>query len=332
MSSKSEPKYRNEAWLRQKYLSERKTIRQIAEECNVCKTTIRNWIHKFDIETRSLLENRRPEDSPLRDREWLNREYRDKGRSSGDIADELNVSSQTVLRWLERKNIKKRDGGGPAKHPLLEDSSWLYTQYHEKERKVGDIAEELGVSSPTISRRLSEHGIEKYDGQIPLDSPLRDGDWLREEYVEKRRTSGEIAEECDVSKPTVYRWLRKAEIDIRERGHLSGEEHPNWRGGHRRYGRGWNPAKRSFVRNRDNHTCQHPGCEITSKKHKQIYSGRELHVHHLLKARDVDDPEIRNDPKNLVTLCIKHHKRYEKISEAGIRPQFDFMKECDGGD
>lgn len=45
-------KYRQEEWLRERYIEERKTTREIADICDVTAPTIQNWLHKHDIEVR----------------------------------------------------------------------------------------------------------------------------------------------------------------------------------------------------------------------------------------------------------------------------------------
>lgn len=46
-------RYKDEDWLRDRYVEDRYSIREIGEECGVSRSTIRHWIHKFNIETRT---------------------------------------------------------------------------------------------------------------------------------------------------------------------------------------------------------------------------------------------------------------------------------------
>lgn len=97
-----------------------------------------------------------------------------------------------------------------------------------------------------------------------------------------------------------------------------GEDHPLWEGGRPNYGKGWNEKKRELVRERDNRTCQ--SCGRSEEDHLDL-RGQKLSVHHIQKARAFDDPEKRNHPDNLVTLCetAKCHRKWEQMSP--LRPQ-----------
>lgn len=98
---------------------------------------------------------------------------------------------------------------------------------------------------------------------------------------------------------------------------ISGENHPRWMGGDELYGEGWNEEKKERVRERDGGECQHPGCGMTGAEHRDRYGGR-LHVHHIVKARQFDDPAERNAEGNLITLCAPHHRTWEQL--APLRP------------
>lgn len=63
----------------------------------------------------------------------------------------------------------------------------------------------------------------------------KDEEWLRREYVDKRRNGTGIAEECDVTHGTIYYYLDKFGIDKRSRGFKSGEEHLNYKGAKEEY-------------------------------------------------------------------------------------------------
>lgn len=41
--------YKSEAWLRKRYVMDKKTVDEIAKECNVTSMTIFNWLKKFGL-------------------------------------------------------------------------------------------------------------------------------------------------------------------------------------------------------------------------------------------------------------------------------------------
>ncbi len=49
--------------------------------------------------------------------------------------------------------------------------------------------------------------------------PWRNEDLLREEYVEKGKTTTELGEQWDCDPTTVGRWLKKLDIGTRRNGH-----------------------------------------------------------------------------------------------------------------
>lgn len=81
------------------------------------------------------------------------------------------------------------------------------------------------------------------------------------------------------------------------------------------YGPGWDESKKQNVRQRDNCQCQ--DCGMGQALHLEKYDTR-LHVHHIVPARKFDDAASRNDPENLITLCVTCHGKWEQV--AGLSP------------
>jgi uncharacterized protein YjcR len=255
------------------------------------------------------------------DKEWLREEYVEKGRSTLDIADECSCISKTVSRWLNRHDIETRPAQQVADERLT-DSDWLREQYFDEWKTSVEIANECGCSKRTVLNWFDRHGIEisHSEGSAP-DKRLTDREWLHEQYHVEHRRTGSIADECGCHRATVRRWLKRHGIKNREEP-LSGDKHWFWNGGADSYGRGWNKKKRRAVRDRDDHTCQDPRCSVTQSEHVDEH-GEKLHVHHLRKARDVDNPELRNAKENLITLCRNCHQKWEKIADTGLVPEVE---------
>ena len=323
----SEPKYRDEEWLREQYIEQGKSTYDIADECGCDNTTVRRWMERHDVKRRTC--GPRLPDERLKDEEWLREQYVERGRSSGDIANECGCHANTVLKRIKRHGIQRRPANAEV-DPRLNDEEWLHEQYVERERSTYDIAEVCGCAPGTVINRLKRCGIETRGcgyhgggGVPPAEPRLSDEEWLRQQYVEKTRSTRDIAEVCACSHSVVYKWLNRHGIDLRDANdprYRMGKNNHRWGGGKKPYGPGWNASKRRQVRERDGHRCQ--DCGTTQAEHKAEYD-QKLHVHHLIKARDIDGPEERNAPENLITLCRDCHRRWEQLSEAGIRPQID---------
>jgi len=254
----------------------------------------------------------------LQDEGWLRENYIQKGRSQREIAAEIGCSQSTISRWLDEYGIQTRRSEQDAPQQL-KSCEWLQRKYIKDLCSLRDIAEELGCHDTTVLRWLNKHGIQTRKPNPEVPEKLEDPEWLREEYNKKQRSITEIAREIDCSRKVV--WTRLNKHDIESRGFANcGCNHYNWGGGKTSYGEGWNERKRRQVRERDGYKCQDPRCSIEQKQHIKENDER-LHVHHLRKARDVDDDQIRNSPENLITLCRDCHKRWEVMSEIGLVPQ-----------
>jgi transposase len=320
-----QPKYQDREWLRTQYVDKGKTCEEIAEVCDCSYSAVYSWMKKHSIE-------RNPHDKTianqrLKEADWLREQYVEKKRTGRDIADELGCSPTTVLRWLKKHEVETREGGASleafAPDDRLTDPEWVRQHYVEEGMSCAGIAELCDCSESSVQRWVKHHGIETTPyKKLAADERLTDRDWLHEQYAEKGRSGHEIADECGCSWSAVYSWLKKNEIDTRKRGNgaFSGEDHPRWNGGESKYGEGWNESKRNAVRDRDDCTCQDPRCSVTQIEHLDEH-GEKLHVHHLRKARDVDDPAERNGKENLITLCRDCHRRWEQIADAGLVPQ-----------
>lgn len=79
-----------------------------------------------------------------------------------------------------------------------------------------------------------------------------------------------------------------------------GEKSHFWEGGisYLPYSFEWTKELKEFIRERDNHQCQAPGCGKTQEE-----NGRKLDVHH------IDYDKENCDTSNLISLCISCHMK-----------------------
>jgi len=258
-----------------------------------------------------------------RDREWLFEHYVEMNKTMKDMATEVGVSKQSIYRWMKKHGIERRS---PSPHHVeqVRDSTWLRKKWVDEHKTAEEIAAECDCSDSTVRYWLWKHGIvERGDGYRARSKRLEDPVWLKRQNHDLCKSQGEIASEIGCDQAAVSNAFKKHEIDTNWQVQAKfGEENPNWNGGSIVYGKGWNDRKREAVRSRDGKTCQDPQCAMTQEEHLRTFS-QKLHVHHLIKAKDVDDAEDRNAMNNLLTLCKRCHSRWEKVSSAGIKPQVE---------
>lgn len=110
------------------------------------------------------------------------------------------------------------------------DAEWLQEQYHSKGKTSYEMADDAGCSASTIRSWMEKHNIERRESGKPVsDERLLDESWFREMYEERGHSTSDIAEICDVPRPTVQDWKRKHGIEsvteYKSRG--DGSDNPN---------------------------------------------------------------------------------------------------------
>jgi transposase-like protein len=210
-------------WLHEQYYSRNRTTYEIAEELGVSDGTVGNWMDEHDIDRQGRSEARTDgEIERLKNPEWLREQYCERKRTTGEIADQLDVSSGAVSNWMDQHGIDRRDASEAQTNgnvTPLNDPKWLYEQYCEKGRTTIAIAEELNITDSAVGNWMDRHGIDsrgrseaRTDGEIER---LKDSEWLREQYCKDERSGSQIAEELSVHPATVYNWMDEHGIDRR---------------------------------------------------------------------------------------------------------------------
>lgn len=114
----------------------------------------------------------------------------------------------------------------PKTKPKYQDEEWLREQYLKRHKSMKEIAKECDVSPSTIYKWLRRGNIET---RTPSEAhnngeKYKNKQWLEEKYLEEKKTTKEIGKLCDVTFPTILRWLDKFNIDKRPKGWEGGKE------------------------------------------------------------------------------------------------------------
>lgn len=90
------------------YQIQKLTTRQIAEKEHIGRSTIRMLLDKYQIPINNS--KRETLDKTILTKEFLQKEYIEKGKSCKQISKEINISAPTISRALNKHNIEKRIG------------------------------------------------------------------------------------------------------------------------------------------------------------------------------------------------------------------------------
>lgn len=145
-------------------------------------------------------------------------------------------------------------------------------------------------------------------GHYRKELPYKDKSWLEKEY-QSGRTFREIGKQFGVYGTTVKKFANKFGIltrphgeTLKMRGSVKGDKNPSWKGGvtperQRIYRTSEWVELVKFIYKRDNYKCQRCGTEHNRQN--------KLHAHHLRSW--ADNPHLRLEPSNIITLCDSCH-------------------------
>jgi hypothetical protein len=198
-----------------------------------------------------------------------------------------------------------------SKEKLIE----LYTNDPNSSERT--IAEQYGVNRATIGRLLKKHGIEAKPHarclrpRVSSNPFIRDREWLREQYVVKKRSLRSIALEIGAAATTIKQTLEamgietrgiKVALDVKYPEGRFGAQASNWRGGRRLLKSGY------VYRYKPDHPhATKDGYVMEHRLEMEKKLGR-----YLRKDEDVDHENTDksdNRPENLEVLTRKEHSR-----------------------
>jgi len=100
-------------WMRDQHLVQGKPLIQIAEELGSCKKTVQGWAKKLNIydglEHPVLVGSGSGARFYGVTKEWLVREYFEKGKSAHQIGQEIGSSWNAIIVWLRKYGLEPRD-------------------------------------------------------------------------------------------------------------------------------------------------------------------------------------------------------------------------------
>lgn len=142
------------SWLRERYHGDGATLEEMADDAGVATGTVWKWMERHDIERRG---HGGGSDNPGAKR--LRELYHDEEAPLDEMADELDVTKQTVLQWMNETGIERTrsESGRPPGDELKQ-------LYEDDELSGPEMADRLGVHLNTVYRWLDEAGVEREPG------------------------------------------------------------------------------------------------------------------------------------------------------------------------
>lgn len=289
-------------------------------------------------------------DSPWRDKDRLYKLYVEEGLSAAAIGEKLDCSDTTVLDWLDRHDISKRNPDPPTKsgsdHPRSVTRLEIIRDYRRVANKLGKTPSQIEYNNN------GEHSSQGIQGHFGGMRELQEAAGL--EPLKK----GRVAVECEIcgeeytvkhaekdstrfcSKECGAKWRSQAyreegnpydyhdtkivceqcgEIDedpsSKDARFCSQECMIEWRS--REYSGENHPRWKDngkYYRGANWHTQREKARERDNHKCQQCgkESSKESHdVHHIIPFEEFDDHERANRLENLITLCKSCHQNVE---------------------
>lgn len=201
-----------------------RTLNQIAKSYEVSVEKVKNWGKEYDL-GRKTAPNRVPQRNlPVNfenpGKEELERIHYKDGMTVKEIANQLEISHRSLARIMKNEGIKILTHVDKSKFKKPSKTK-LKSMYLREGMTQKDIAKKTRVSVSTVRnwldtykipiRDMSEARLSRRKGKIP--SRLE----LERLYVQKERTTTEIADIFNISDATVSDQLKKYGIESRDR-------------------------------------------------------------------------------------------------------------------
>lgn len=205
-------------------------------------------IHKFkrinifpdDIASKSFIEklypllsfsnpDRKIYISPRVSKEKLHQWYAIDKKTSYEIAEMVGVSKTLILKWLKEDRIPVRSNKESAilhakklrensQQQLKKQRKQLYQLYVVEKKSATKIGKMIGLSKSTVLKRLKAVKIkirspeEEAFIQYKKDVKKPSKNQLKIWYIDQKKSTRDIAKNIGVSKTTVRKWLKEADI------------------------------------------------------------------------------------------------------------------------
>ena len=205
------------------YVDEKISAASIARQKGVHENTVINWLESYGIERRYGSETKLPKGINKPTKKELEKLYVKERKSTIEIAEIYHVYNRTVGQWLQSYEIPRRTiSEAHLPKNFTKPTKAQLTRWYVKERmSTVQIADNLGVSNPTVAEWMKSDGIPRRtisEAQLPIGFKKPTREELEKWYSEDNMTVDEIGKQLKVGKTSVYRWIK--DYGIRRMSHI----------------------------------------------------------------------------------------------------------------
>jgi len=288
-----------------------------------------------------------------RDKDWLHRQYVERGRSITDIADELGVDHTTISKWRRKLDIPKPSAKVTLECPVCGDeftrsksrierakhASVCSRDCHYQGRSEGIIKREVeggykhshyaGESNGQARVGAEENTVEidcRFCGDSFQAPESQDRVYCSRQCYEQSRnrqqaTCSKCGDKFTHPSSDDRKYCSRTCFESVHSKRMAGENNPAYKDGSaadKRCHRGphWSRIRRR-VYERDEYTCQRCGVKCISRGDYDGTNGeRIIQAHHINGYESPED----NDLSELVTLCASCHGAVEGGASLDVAP------------
>jgi transposase len=273
------------------YWIQKLPIKEIAKKLNVCTATVKRWLKIYQIPLRGRLfsEQGKEKLSQIKTKFKITKDelfklYVIERKSSYEIATIFGVSEQTVLNWLKKYDIPRRNHS---------ENTYYRFKNSEFKEKFKTIMKTV-CGKPEIRKKISEKSKQRwqdpeYREKLKLKHKIR---WSYPDYKKKMSDIRKQLWKDPIYKLKIRKSLSKVKRYKQQREPREERKLLEYKL--------WVEA----ILKRDNYTCQKCGKR-----------GKKLEVHHIFNWADY--PELRYAIDNGITLCRECHREFHK--QFGLR-------------
>lgn len=204
--------------LRQWYVVENLSTRDISKKTGVSTPTINLLLCNNGIEIKSYSESKLPPGCAKPSKDLLKRVYTDEKMSYPEIGKKLGFGSSTIHRWLKENGVKIRSASEAKLRGVKKPSECQLRQLYLNEKvSAYKISKNLGLAVTTVYNLLREYDIPirtVSEAKLPVNVRKPSEQQLRQWYVVEQKKAATIAKEVGVSFGTVIYWICKEGIQL----------------------------------------------------------------------------------------------------------------------